>query len=195
MESETTATFQQSRSEFAEIAKFLIKELIDSMTNLEAHVKFHPDPEHDKRTTREPYVEFWRPFSQLFNTTRHSVRNKELINAIDLWLQKIVYRNETKEEDFDIGISFAKQYLNEMFKIGLLDLNVTEPEDFPFEDIIRDITAEYNRTAILQSDISRSKRDIHEDAFMDIEKDEDDDNIIVNPDDEEEEYDMFAAQD
>jgi hypothetical protein len=154
MSSETgdMATFQQGRSEFAEIVKYLINEVAKSATRLEDHMLMHPTSGFERRAERDPYRDFRAAFRELYFLTFNTVRNSVLKLAIDLWFLQH-YDVSTKDETFLQGIAFAKEYLTEMYNLGLLDLNVSEPVDFPFEDVIRDISAEKARFSQMNMDI------------------------------------------
>jgi hypothetical protein len=155
MDSDSNAPFQQARSEFAELAKFTIKDLIIAITNLEDHILMQPFVDMEKRGNREPYQDFRRAFNDLYLLTNNTLRDSTLKTAVNMWLNATLYKAQTKNEDFAVGIDFAKQYLTQMYAVGLLDLNVSEPVDFPFEDIIRDIAAEKARDEAMKADILR----------------------------------------
>jgi hypothetical protein len=154
-EMEDMATFQQARSEFAEIVKYLIKEVAANVTHLEDHMLMQPVNDVEKRSQRDAFRDFRRAFRDLYLLTFNTVRNNELKLAIDIWF-KHPYQTETKHEVFKIGMDFAIQYTTEMYKLGLLDLNVSEPVDFPFEDMIRDVSSERARQVQMTMDISHS---------------------------------------
>lgn len=203
---EDMATFQQARSEFAEIVKYLIKEVAANITHLEDHMLMQPVIEAEKRSQRDAFRDFRRAFRDLYLLTFNTVRNNDLKTAIDIWF-KHPYQTETKYEVFQIGMSFAIQYTTEMYKLGLLDLNVSEPVDFPFEDMIRDVAAERASQLQVMMDISRTGigganddtilalRDLN--TVMDISEDPIDIESLVNMEDptilkpESEAYDMF----
>lgn len=147
------ATFQQGRSEFAEIVKYLINEVAKSATRLEDHMLMHPASGFERRAERDPYRDFRAAFRELYFLTFNTVRNETLKQAIDYWFKEH-YDSTSKNDTFLQGIKFGKDYLTEMYNLGLLDLNVSEPVDFPFEDIIRDISAEKARFAQMYADIS-----------------------------------------
>lgn len=154
-EMEDMATFQQARSEFAEIVKYLIKEVAANVTHLEDHMLMQPVSVIEKQSQRDAFRDFRRAFRDLYLLTFNTVRNVELKRAIEIWF-KHPYKSETKYEVFQIGMDFAIQYTTEMYKLGLLDLNVSEPVDFPFEDMIRDVSSERARQIQMSMDISHS---------------------------------------
>jgi hypothetical protein len=149
-----TATFQQTKSEFVGVVKFLIKELTERISQLEDQILMLPDIEVEKRTAREPYRAFRKVFRELFLLTKDTAKDKTLVQAVKVWFTATPYVSETKLQNFTDGVGLSELWLEEMYRLGLLDMQVSDPVDFPFEDIIRDITIEHQRAQALQEDIS-----------------------------------------
>ena len=206
-ELDTTATFQQARSEFAEIVRFLINELARNITSLEDHMLMKPQMAAERPSERDPYREFRRAFRDLYLLTFNTVRPSDLRTAVEVWFHQ-PYKTETKTDIFLVGISFAEQYLTQMYQLGLLDLNVSEPVDFPFEDMIRDVAAEQARQVQSNMDISRSNISLdglspligNQNLLADISEDQIPIESLVNLEDpsylvpEHEDYDMFEDE-
>lgn len=157
---DNTAPFQKNTSDFISISKFLLKELASNVTQLEDHMYMVPLSDTERRSNREPFREFRMAFSDLFLITKNVVKDKELVRAITMWLDKTRFKAESKNEDFTTGIGFAKMYIDQMYAAGILDLHVSEPVEYPFEDVMREVVEENERMkreqlSALQMDISR----------------------------------------
>lgn len=135
----STPLFQQEKSTFVEVTRNQIIDLARTIGDLEDVILMEPKQYVENEVSRLPYRNFRRVFKELFMITKHRVRNAVLIAAIISWLNTTSYDTKTKVEDFQIGLSFAEQYIDEMYKIGLLDMNIPEPVDFPFQDILEEI--------------------------------------------------------
>lgn len=135
------------------MVKFLIKEITQNISEMEDTLYMQPNSEEERRRIRLPYRKFRRSFRELFLLTQQIVRNEAAIEALKIWFKQ-PYRTETKDQVFEDGIDLAQLYLQEMYILGLLDLNVSQPVDFPFKDLIEDITAEAERKALLAADIT-----------------------------------------
>ena len=146
--------FQPTKSEFAEVVKILIKEVTLAISRLEDHLLMYPYSSNEKRNDREPYRSFRASFRELFILTKNNVKDRDLKNAITVWFKQ-PYSSGDKVDTFEIGISFAEQYIDIMFQLGLLDLNVAEAIEYPFEALIRDVKLEEERKKLLQADLSR----------------------------------------
>jgi len=150
------AVFQSSRSEFVEMVKFLITEIIKSISTIEDTLYMQPESDEEKRRVRLPYRNFRRSFRELYLITQQIVRNDAVLTAVRLWFDQ-PYKTETKDRVYKDGIELAQLYLQEMYALGLLDLNVAPPVDFPFKDLIEDITAEAERQALMAADITNDE--------------------------------------
>jgi len=160
MESEMdSATFQGSRSEFVEVVKYLIKELVQHIASLEDVLYMLPATEIEKRSQRAPYRSFRKTFRELFALTRNTARNQDTVKAVSMWFSLTRYDAGTKVGDFADGIDLAELWISEMYRLGLLDMNVSEPVDFPFDDIIQDIIAEHGRREALDADYTKVEDD------------------------------------
>lgn len=150
------AIFQSSRSEFVEMVKFLIKEIIQNISTIEDTLYMQPESDEERRHVRVPYRNFRRSFRELFLMTQQIVRNESVLAAVRVWFNQ-AYKTDTKDQVFTDGIELAQLYLQEMYVLGLLDLNVSPPVDFPFKDLIEDITIEAERQALLAADITNDE--------------------------------------
>lgn len=147
------AIFQSSKSEFAIMVKFLIKEMTENISDLEDALYMQPDATTEKRSTRIPYRKFRRVFREAFLLTQNTIRNRKTVKHIRNWFAT-AYKTETKISVFEEGIVLAQLFFDEMYDLGLLDLNVSPPVDFPFKDLIMDITAEAQRNSSMAVDIT-----------------------------------------
>lgn len=139
MSEEISPAFQQNESVFAGVAKNLVIDLVKVIGDIEERLYMEPEPRAETRGSRLPYKNFRRVFKELLTLTHHRVHNKTLVDAIRTWLKQTRYNQNSREVNFETGIKFAEQYIDEMYKIGILDMNISDPVDFPFEDILEEL--------------------------------------------------------
>lgn len=133
------ASFQQNKSDFVSIAKFLVKELAANMSHLEDIMYMLPGGV-EKRSTRDGYRDFRRAFRDLYFLTFNSI-DPDLRKAVQSWFA-YNYNPETKNSVFQTGLQLAELYLSEMYNLGILDLAISKPSPMPYEELLEDVYME-----------------------------------------------------
>lgn len=82
---------------------------------------------------------FKRTFYKCFLLTKSRITNEELLFQIDEWLKADnLDKGDTRKQVVESGIVIAKEYLDELDKVGIIDFVGREHKHFPFIQIIQD---------------------------------------------------------
>lgn len=126
--------FQGDESLILNEVKGLVLRLNDSIGELRE--QFHMEVFRDNSQGREPYKNFYNRLHRLLNLTKYMVYNRKVVTAIQHWLNNTYFKGNDSRNDFEQGIKLAEEYISELYKLGIVDLNVSQSVAYPFQDFI-----------------------------------------------------------
>lgn len=140
-----TPNFQEVQSTFKQEIQGLMLLLNDHISEIRTKWQLDPNSRLNNASTRDPYRKFYRTFSSFMENTSViiSERNPGVIEEGYKWLDEYAYSNNHLARTASLNEAFeiVKNCRNELYKLGIIDLNISKSVAFPFNDILEDIHA------------------------------------------------------
>lgn len=122
--------------------------LNDHISEIRTNWQLDPNSRLNNAATRDPYRKFYRTFSSFIENTSVVIaeRNPGAVEEAYGWLDSYVYTKDHVARSASLKTAFkiVDNCRNELYKLGIIDLNISKSVTFPFNDILEDIHARSN---------------------------------------------------
>lgn len=124
-------SYVTNKSELIDAVKIVVVELIESTALVSEVLSFGQDNADESKSKSIP-MQIWVNTARRVILWTRDVIDPALKEELEKWLDSYKYDPSRKRNDARNAVEFTQRINEELFKLGIIDLNVRRPKQYPY---------------------------------------------------------------